>query len=457
MESDGYPGGGSSGVFHCVIEKSEGVQVEVAFKVMKEDSAKKDQEVGVVQFLSEVNMLIYLEKQIPDAKVVRVVLTSDYPDGIVANKEVAGTSSRAGKKAVFGVLLKWLSNAGTRECSRNSIGGARWNTAEMTVVAARSLLLSLQALHLAEVAHRDLKFANVCLNEKGEVVLIDLGGSVAALRINFGEEESPCTAEWYKSLDNRAAKPANYASLYLGAVELSMRDAVPDICTSARSRNMLQNVPLTHTQILQRNAVAVEKEGSERWDRIHAQMLDNSKSAVGEHGTKYSRGPNAVHCSWLLRVKHSTEPKRKEIRTRMLLRACALASDCYAAGLLILEMMAGIPARTIVSLHAKELKYAGRQAYGPGDGPKGGDLYGEDNILHDWVKVSITGQKDIARVVNTLRKFRGLQMFCAGGEGGAEQVRWTALATVLRGLLIHNQRYRWTAEQAVAEMSNLPT
>jgi hypothetical protein len=486
-------GGSSSGVYHCKATM-DGVVVEVALKVMKihklcektkrpAEPKKRHQRTAepeellqrpaepeerwknliqnVGEVLREVNMALLLARKLkaPAEKVLRMARTKEHPDGIVV---------ALGRIAA---LTRWQTNQGVIDCRQSrKYSSERWKNGVMPLACAMSLFQTLQEMHSLHVAHRDLKAANVRVNDNGAVTLIDLGGSVDGLNPAFGEglcyyrprpaKDGTGTTFPGKVEDSPWTHPPGFYVDQFAPPVAILPTTAPPVRSQGHGSARAQSA-VTAAQLLP-DVIA----RTARWTKIADMIKDNSLSVVGINGTSCGRAPESVQVSYGMReVYRKDGPKRKELLQSTADRVYTQSSECYAAGVIVLEWVTGVNACDLAHRHkiylAKNKKLA---APGP-TARKGCDKYHADNNLHAWIETHITGQEDNATIVGTLRAFRGLEGRTApysdrtlkvhrgleGWQGGTSGRAWNALAAVLKGLFAP-QRDRWTMAQAVEKL-----
>jgi serine/threonine protein kinase len=412
FESLAKPGGSTRGVYECAAIDVDGVAHRAVLKVLKNGDS-------VGELMREAELLGSLSEGAKAARVQRVVRTVMHPDGIVIESTPTNVHCA--------ILCGYLSNKGGDRLAKVTCagpgggeGGQPLELQELLLRSIRSFVTTIASAHGQLICHRDIKSANVRVDEEGLAFAIDWGGSMLA------------TAQWPREQMKR------------------------DHC--AFDDDFWKNRPSFYVKKVIAN--------NQKQKDIVGVIRDNSASLVGFAGTTCGRAPEVIKAYCTMKgyyKKHKRDGKdtkelQRDLHSRMAVSGFALPADCYAMGLLILRWIAGRDLLELANEHWREVRsHKGEMASGPYfEGNKVGANYFEpDNRLSFFVQERIHGVEKGVAWANALRSFRGLGPLPPASERNKVGLLWMAYSKVLRGLLATEPSERWTAAHALEMLQGL--
>ena len=439
MENSATTGGSCQALIKCwAVQKQDGVQVAVALKVLKNDS-------NLHEAMRELTLLAALREEASCARVSTVVRTELHPDGIVVSPK--GSKNKHQKECgTVAVLLEWVRDQdATQWHPQGCTHSPPPSDAKKSVFLVKfitSCTQTLRVVHSRGFAHRDIKKVNMLVHSGGLCTYIDWGGSLFSTLASFKGVSRPfphITLAWWSN------HPAFYADVVRGVppVSSSVQSPFKPDYASPRAHGMhSRSLPSEEERVnkLQEAAQA------ERYRDFAKELLDvqNSQWLCGAVGTPGSRSPQHVDAHLELKQTKGSAAQ-KVLFSRMSCRLFAQAGDCYASGLVILGCITGVSIGRLAKHHLAALASQGH-VWLHGDTPT------EEDLLFRFIQSAIEDEPDNGQVFRTLWAFRGLPE-CQPQRRSAQ--RWSAIISCLRGLLLHSQEHRWSAERAFGVISKI--
>lgn len=464
IENVHYILGGKCTVFQCSALRLDGTLCAVAFKVLDEELwlphgvKPKVTTRNADTILQEVVRILEVNRLAPLCPVQVIVHTLAHPHGIVMEPRVAG------------VLFEWDAGTGVDAMHRDFRHQSchekkQWSSPTFFMARGEKVLRCVHHLHQVLIVHRDLKWRNVTVGEDGGVRLLDIGGGlidplgllplgplgakgVRDVGISSNEAAARETLRKHRTWVPSGWQPDQYLRLY-GCLPEAVEEAVTPT-GSSRSVSMVTsaNAPAISKQAAQ--VVADKKFANAAYERI----TSVTKGCQGDAGTPGYRPPEGSRGSCILQwptLKQNRHGKQdlKKLEVGMATVSFAMPLDCYAAGIMIVELVMGRRAAEMsVEWGEAQRAHLGQAFVVPGLvlPHKDGFKFGRDNLLHLWVQEVILARTDM-EVVAEMRASRGKGARGAR-ESSEQRKRWTALAILVKGLLDHDPNARWTSKAA---------